>query len=379
MKIHEYQAKELLGEAGIPVPKSVLVSTAEEAMQAALDLKGRVVIKAQVHAGGRGKAGGIKPANGPEEAFEAATNILGLNLKGHIVKKVLVTEAIDIRKEFYAGITIDRSAKKAVLMVSVFGGIDIEEVASKTPEQIKKVYIEPSLGLNDFQARQLGLELVSDIKSVKQLAFIFKKLYKVFEEKDCSLIEINPLAVTDSGAILAVDSKINFDDNALERHPELESLRDLGEEDSDELEAKKFGLSFVKLEGNIGCIVNGAGLAMATMDTIKLFGGEPANFLDVGGSSSPEKIIRAFELILKNKNIKVVLINIFGGITRCDDIAQGLLQARQRLEITAPIVIRLIGTNQEEAGRILSSSKLLPYSDMKEAIKKAVDISKEGD
>ena len=264
-------------------------------------------------------------------------------------------------------------------MVSRQGGIDIEEVAAKTPEKIKKVYIDPVIGFKDFQAREIAFYLFSDVKLVKSAVSILKKLYKVFVENDCSLDESNPLVITGDDTIMAIDSKIIFDDNSLIRHSEFNELRDLAEEDMDELEAKKFGLSFIKLDGIVGCIVNGAGLAMATMDTIKLFGGEPANFLDVGGSSNPGKIIKAFELILKNKKVKAILINIFGGITRCDDIANGLLQVKEKMGIPVPLVIRLIGTNDKEAKEILSSSNFLVYTSMEEAVKKVVEISEQGD
>lgn len=364
---------------GLTTRRGVVVLTADDAKLATLNFSCKVVIKAQVQVGGRGKAGGVKLADTPEDAFNVASNILGMDIKGIKVKKILVAEAIDFTQEIYVGITVDRAKKQIVLMGSLSGGVDIEDVAAKTPEKIKKIYIDPLLGLKDYQARELAFELFSDMSFIKQAISIFHKLYKLFIDNDCSLAEINPLVITNDGRLLALDSKINFDDNSLDRHSDFEKMRDLDEEDADELEAKKFGLSFVKLDGNIGCIVNGAGLAMGTMDMIKLFGGEPANFLDVGGSSSPEKIVKAFELLLKNKNVKAVLINIFGGITRCDDIANGLLAAKSKMDISSPLVIRLVGTNEEAGCKILSSANLLAYSSMEEAVKKVIEIAKIGE
>ena len=379
MKIHEYQAKKLLEKYGLPTPKSIVTSDPVKVKNSMSELGSTVVIKAQVHVGGRGKAGGVKIARTPDEAFKAAQEILGMDIKGIIVKKVLVAEAVDIKQELYIGITVDRSSKKIVFMASKAGGVDIEEVASNTPEKIEKIYIDPAIGFKGYQARQLAFSLFNDSKLIKSSISIFTKLYNVFIDNDCSIAEINPLVITNNNELVAIDSKINFDDNALLKHPEFEELRDMDEEDADELHAKASGLSFIKLDGDIGCIVNGAGLAMATLDTIKLFNGNPANFLDVGGSSNPEKIIDAFKLILKDKKIKVVLINIFGGITRCDDIANGLLIAKDRINIPVPIIIRLTGTNSEEAHKILKAENISVYTNMDEAIKKAVAVSHEGE
>ena len=376
MKIHEYQAKNILEQYQIPTPKSYIADSPQEARSAADKLGGSVVVKAQVHVGGRGKAGGVKLAKSPTEAEQIAKQILGMNIKGSIVKKVLVGEAVKIEKELYVGITIDRSSQKIAFMVSRAGGVDIEEVAATTPEKIIKVLIDPQTGFKAFHARTLANALFDDPKHIKESLSIFQKLYMIFSESDCSLAEINPLIITDEGSLLAIDSKINFDDNALAKHPTFEDLRDMGEEDHDELEADRHGLSFIKLDGQIGCIVNGAGLAMATMDTIKLFGGEPANFLDVGGSSSPEKIIKAFELILKNKNVNAILINIFGGITRCDDVAKGFIQAKSQLKPTVPIVIRLVGSNEKEALEILAKHNISASTRMEEAVKEVVEASK---
>lgn len=376
MKIHEYQAKEFIEKYGIPTPKSLVAKCPSEAQMAAVQLNGTVVVKAQVHAGGRGKAGGVKLAKTPQDAFSAAEQILGMDIKGSAVKKVLVAEAVKIKQELYVSITVDRATQKIVFMVSAAGGMDIEEVAATQPDKIKKIYVEPFLGLRNYQVRQIAAALFTDPALAKASLPIFKKLYSLFIENDCSLVEINPLIVTEDNRILAIDSKILLDDNALDRHPDFEALRDLDEEDLDELEAQKSGLSFVKLDGNIGCIVNGAGLAMGTMDTIKLFGGDPANFLDVGGSSNPDKIIKAFELILKNKKVNAVLINIFGGITRCDDIASGLLKARQTMTIDIPVVIRLAGTNADKAKAILSDAGQLAYSSMEQAVKKVVEVAR---
>ena len=377
MKIHEYQAKEIMASAGLPVQQGLVAISPEAAKEAAANLGGKVVVKAQVQVGGRGKAGGVKLANNPDEAFLVAGQILGLEIKGITVKKVLLEAAAEIAKEFYVGITIDRAAKKIVYIVSQAGGIDIEEVAKTTPEKITKVYIDPLKGWQEAQGQELAAALFTDVLKQKAAQPILENLYKVFAQNDCSLAEINPLVETAAGALLAVDAKMVLDDNGLVKHPELEALRDLAEEEAEELEAKQNGLSYVKLEGDIGCIVNGAGLAMATMDMIKLFGGEPANFLDVGGSSSPDKIIKAFEIILRNNKTKAILINIFGGITRCDDIASGLLLAREKMTIAVPLVIRLAGTNAPEAREIISKAGLLAFTEMEEAVKKVIQVAGE--
>jgi succinyl-CoA synthetase beta subunit len=375
MKIHEYQAKEIFRKFGIPVPGGTVATTPEEAEKIAKDLGGAVVVKAQVHVGGRGKAGGVKLAKTPQEAKEAASKILGMDIKGLTVKKVLVTAAIDIKDEAYVGFIVDRRSKKPLIMVSAAGGIDIEQIARETPEKIHKMIIDPEYGLFSHQAMELAFCLYDDIKLVRKAADIIKKLYSVFISVDSSLTEINPLVVTKDGEIWAVDAKINIDDNALTRHPELESLRDVTENEKKELDAKSKGLSYIKLDGNIGCVVNGAGLAMATMDLIKKYGGEPANFLDIGGSSNPEKVVNALNILISDKNVKSIFFNIFGGITRCDDVAQGIVEALSKLTIDLPIVIRLAGTNEERAREILSGTKLIAASSMSEAARKSIEIA----
>jgi succinyl-CoA synthetase beta subunit len=375
MKIHEYQAKEIFRKFGIPVPGGTVATTPEEAEKIAKDLGGAVVVKAQVHVGGRGKAGGVKLAKTPQEAKEAASKILGMDIKGLTVKKVLVTAAIDIKDEAYVGFIVDRRSKKPLIMVSAAGGIDIEQIARETPEKIHKMIIDPEYGLFSHQAMELAFCLYDDIKLVRKAADIIKKLYSVFISIDSSLTEINPLVVTKDGEIWAVDAKINIDDNALTRHPELESLRDVTENEKKELDAKSKGLSYIKLDGNIGCVVNGAGLAMATMDLIKKYGGEPANFLDIGGSSNPEKVVNALNILISDKNVKSIFFNIFGGITRCDDVAQGIVEALSKLTIDLPIVIRLAGTNEERAREILSGTKLIAASSMSEAARKSIEIA----
>ncbi len=378
MKIHEYQAKEIFAGAGISVPRERVATTPEEAKAIAQELGLPVVIKAQVLVGGRGKAGGVKKAERLEDVEPLARQVIGMEIKGLKVEKVLVSECVDIKAEYYLGITIDRSARKPVLLASVAGGIEIEEVAKTNPEKIVKVEIEPLLGLLPFQARNIGLALFNDLKLTSQFTAIASRLYRLFIERDCSLVEINPLVLTGSGMLLALDAKINFDDNGLCRHPENEALRDLTSEEPIEVEAKKAGLSYIKLSGNVGCVVNGAGLAMATMDLIKRFGGEPANFLDVGGSSSPDKMVLAMRIILSDPNVKAILVNIFGGITRCDDIAQGLIIARKEADIRVPVVARLVGTNADKAQRILENSPVIWAKTMSEAVKLAVAKAGEG-
>jgi len=373
MKIHEYQAKELFRAKGIPVPPGEVVTTPEEARAIAQKVGRPVMVKAQVHVGGRGKAGGVKYCANADEAFEKASIILGMDIKGLIVKKVLVTEAVDIASECYVGIILDRASKKPVMMVSPAGGIDIEQVAKETPEKIMKYQIDPVLGIQMHEARRLGFFLYSDPKLVNQAAKIIVKVYQVFMGDDCSLAEINPLIVTEQGEVLAIDAKINIDDNGLMRHPEIEEMRDLDAEDAAEMEAKKNDLSFVKLDGNIGCIVNGAGLAMATMDLVKHFGGDPANFLDIGGSSNPQKVLAAMKIILRDSNVKAILFNIFGGITRCDDVATGIVTAVKELAPTIPIVIRLTGTNEKEGRKILESINLTAVSSMEDVVKTAIE------
>ncbi len=378
MKLHEYQAKDIFEQYGIPVTRGRMVTNAQEARQVAQEMGTAVVVKAQVHVGGRGKAGGVKVAQTPDETFTIAQDILGLTIKGLPVKKILVAQAEQIEREIYIGITLDISARKIVFLASSAGGVDIEEVAQTTPEKIIKIYIDPLLGFMAYQKRQLAYALFTQKEQIAQAQDIFGKLYRVFRGLDCSLAEINPLIITSHGQLLALDSKLVLDDNGLIKHPELEELRDMDAEEEDEIEAKNNGLTFIKLDGEIGCVVNGAGLAMATMDIIKLFGGEPANFLDVGGSSNPNKIVKAFQIILKNKKIKAVFINIFGGITRCDDIANGLLEARKQMDIPVPIVIRLAGTNEEKAREILSAAQFSAFSNMAEAVESVVRLAKGG-
>ena len=365
MKIHEHEAKEILKRYGVPVPEGGVASTAEEARAVAERLGGTVVVKAQIHAGGRGKGGGIKLADGPEKAQRAAEAILGMTLitpqtgpEGRLVQKVLVEEGMDIEKELYLGVVIDRSANRPVVMASEAGGMDIEEVAAETPEKILNETVDPLLGLKPYQARNLafGLNLPAELISpgVKLIA----GLYKCFEEMDCSLLEVNPLVITRDGRLLALDAKMNFDDSALWRHKELAAMRDLNEEEPLEIEASKHNLNYIKLDGNVGCMVNGAGLAMATMDIIKLAGGEPANFLDVGGGATQEMVENAFRILMSDENVKAVLINIFGGILRCDVLARGVVEAVKSVEVDIPVVVRLEGTNVEQGREILQTSGL---------------------
>lgn len=386
MKIHEFQAKEIFSKYGIPVPRERVASSADEAVSVAGEIGLPVVVKAQVLVGGRGKAGGVKKAGTAEEVRSAAGRIIGMDIKGLKVHKVLVSECADIKGEFYVGIIVDRASRAPVLMASAAGGVEIEEVARTSPEKILKVPIDPTVGLLSFQARNAGMALfgqgtgrsedaVASAKLARDFTGIAQKLYRVFVERDCSLIEINPLVKLGDGSLLALDAKINFDDNADFRHKEWEPMRDLSAEEPTELEAKAAGLTYIKLSGSVGCVVNGAGLAMATMDLIKRYGGEPANFLDVGGSSSPEKMVTAMRIILSDPNVKTILVNIFGGITRCDDIASGLIQARQMADIKVPIVARLAGTNAEQARVILKDSPVTSAATMAEAVKKAVALA----
>ena len=375
MKIHEYQAKEMFAAFGIPVPRERVAARPDEAASLARELGMPVVIKAQVLVGGRGKAGGVKKVESADQVETVAGSILGMEIKGLKVNKVLVSECVDIKGEAYVGIVIDRASRAPVLMASAAGGVEIEEVAKATPEKIVKVAIDPAAGLLGFQARNVGMALYGDAKLAREFAGIAQKLYRIFVQKDCSLIEINPLVRLGSGSLLALDAKINFDDNADFRHKEWEEMRDLSAEEPTEVEAKAAGLTYIKLSGNVGCVVNGAGLAMATMDLIKRYGGEPANFLDVGGSSSPEKMVTAMRIILSDTNVKAILINIFGGITRCDDIATGLLQAQKQADIKVPLVARLTGTNAEKAREILKGSAVTPADTMGEAVKKAVSFA----
>ncbi|MEW6685406.1 MAG: ADP-forming succinate--CoA ligase subunit beta [Candidatus Edwardsbacteria bacterium] len=376
MKIHEYQAKEIFAKYGMPIPKGKMATTPKEAEKIATEIGKPVVIKAQVHVGGRGKAGGVKFANNPPEAKEVAGKILGMDIKGLKVKKVLVAENIEIGSEAYLGVIVDRKTKKPVMMVSAAGGIDIEEVAKETPEKIHKLAIEPLTGLLPHQARNLGFKLYSESRLALAAAKVLGQLYRVFVDVDASLAEINPFVVTPAGEIWALDAKINIDDNGLYRHPEIEAMRDLDAEVSEEIEARNSGLSYIKLDGNIGCCVNGAGLAMATMDLIKLYGGQPANFLDIGGSSSSEKVTTAMKIILADQNVKAILFNIFGGITRCDDVAIGIVESFSKMEIKVPVVIRLTGTNEAQARQILAKTNLIPAASMAEGAKKAIELAK---
>lgn len=376
MKIHEADARGIFAKHGMPVPPSRLVASAEAARETARELGCPVVVKAQVLVGGRGKAGGVKLASSPEEAAAKATAILGMDIKGITVEKVLVAKAVDIASEFYAGMVVDRRSRKPLMMVSPAGGIDIEEVARTTPEKILKVIIDPAWGILPFQMRRMTAFLSSDKEIAKKLGAILSALYRAFMGIDASLAEINPLVVTPAGEVWAIDAKINIDDSSLFRQKEAAALRDESSEDRGEVEAREAGLSFVKLEGSIGCIVNGAGLAMATMDMIKHYGGEPANFLDIGGSSSPDKVLTAMKIILRDRNVKSILINIFGGITRCDDVARGLIEARAQLGLGVPLVVRLIGTNEEAAREILAGTELIAASSMEDGVRKAIAAAK---
>ena len=385
MKIHEYQAKTILERHGVPVPRGEVTFNSGEASDIAKRLgTSSVVVKAQIHAGGRGKGGGIKVAKSPDDAATFAKDILGMTLvthqtgpEGRVVGRILIEEGLQIQRELYLSLVLDRAAGKPVMMASAAGGMDIEEVAEKTPEKIVKVYIEPAVGLVPFEARQLGFAIGLDGAQVNKFVKVATALYGAFIATDASLVEINPLVVTASGDLLALDAKMNFDDNALYRHPDLKELRDTGEEDPLEIEASKFNLNYIHLDGNIGCMVNGAGLAMATMDIIKLAGGEPANFLDVGGGANAEQIRNAFKILMSDKKVKAVLINIFGGILRCDVLAQGVIAAVKELGVPVPIVIRMEGTNVEEGKRLLRESgmQLTTADSMDEAAKKVVELA----
>ena len=375
MNIHEYQAKDVFRKYGIPIPPGEVASTPQEAEAIARKFGSTVVVKAQVHAGGRGKAGGVKLAKTPEEAKSVAAQILKLTIKGLPVKKVLVTPAADIASEAYVGIIVDRASKRAVFMASPAGGIDIEEVAAKTPDKILRHAVDPRYGLQLYEAMQLAFFLYADMKQVRAAAKILLQLYQAFVENGGSLAEINPLVTTSAGEIVALDAKMVIDDNELDRRPDIAALRDESAEDPSEVEARKANLTFIKLDGNVGCIVNGAGLAMATMDLVKYYGGEPANFLDIGGSSNPEKVVAALRIITSDKNVKAILFNIFGGITRTDDVANGIVTAIKQNPLKVPLVIRLTGTNEEIAVKILKENGLSAMTDMDEAVKKAVALA----
>ncbi len=378
MNIHEYQAKEIFRKYGIPIPPGEVATTPEEAEAIARRYGTTVVVKAQVHAGGRGKAGGVKLAKTPAEARDVATKILQLTIKGLPVEKVLVTPAADIASEAYVGIIVDRASKKPVFMASPAGGIDIEEVAAKTPDKILRHPIDPRYGLRAYEAMQLAFFLYSDIKQVRAAAKILQQLYAAFSENGGSLAEINPLVTTPAGEVVALDAKMVIDDNELERRPDIAELRDESAEDPSEVEARKASLTFIKLDGNVGCVVNGAGLAMATMDLVKYYGGDPANFLDIGGSSNPEKVVAALRIITREPNVKAILFNIFGGITRTDDVANGIVTAIAGNPLKIPLVIRLTGTNEEIAVKILEKNGMSALTDMDEAVKKAVALATGG-
>ena len=377
MKIYEFQAHEIFTKRGIPSPRGEVAKTSEEVKKIAEKLGRPVVVKAQVLVGGRGKAGGIKLASTPEEAYRAAERILNSKLKGILVKRVFVQESVSIKEEYYLGVTVDRAQKRFVVMVSPSGGIDIEEVARTNPGKILKFYVHPLLGFKSHEANELASALTKDKNLVQGIAKILSGLYRIFEEMDSSLVEVNPLVITKEGSLFALDAKIIFDDNALYRHPEISSLRDLEVEDPLEVRAKEAGVSYVRLEGNIGCIVNGAGLAMATMDLVKHYGAEPANFLDVGGGASSQQVGKALDIVLSDEQVRAVLVNIFGGITRCDIVAEGLIQALSKREMKLPLIIRLTGTNEEEGRKKLKGIKgIFLAATMSEAAKKAMEVVK---
>jgi succinyl-CoA synthetase beta subunit len=386
VKIHEYQAKQILAKYGVQIPKGEVAETAQKAAEIAAKIGPRVVLKAQIHAGGRGKGGGIKLANGAEEARKLAKDMIGMKLithqtgpEGKIVKRLLVEEALEIARELYIGIVIDRAREAVVIMASTEGGMEIEKVAAEKPELIFKEYINPAAGFAGFQARKLAFQLGLSGETHKQGGKFITALYRAFEGTDASLAEINPLLVTKQGNVLALDAKMNFDDNALARHPEIQAMRDLDEEDPLEVEASKFNLNYIKLDGNVGCMVNGAGLAMATMDIIKYSGGMPANFLDVGGGVSEEAVTNAFKILVSDKDVKAALINIFGGIVRCDLVAGGIVKAAKEIGLKIPMVVRLKGTNMDAGNKILEESGLAFYAadTMKEAAEKVVPLAEQ--
>ena len=377
MNLHEYQARALLKAAGIPMLEGDVASTPSEAESIARRIGGTVVIKAQVHAGGRGKAGGVKLAKNPGEAADYASRILGMTIKGLVVHRVLVVPAADISSESYVGIIMDRATQRPVFMVSSAGGIDIEEVAARTPEKIVRLPVDPVYGLLAHQALTLGFALYQEFTQVRAAARIMEQLYRVFAENGASLAEINPLVTTPDQRVLALDAKISIDDNELDRRPDLALLRDETAEEPSEVTARRANLSFIKLDGNVGCVVNGAGLAMATMDLVKYYGGEPANFLDIGGSSNPEKVISALKIITADPKVKAILFNIFGGITRTDDVANGIVAATRQFKVDVPIVIRLTGTNEAAAIKILEGVGMRALSDMDQAVEQVVRLVRE--
>ncbi len=376
MNIHEYQGRDLLRRHGLPVPAGLVAAAVEQAEAAAREIGLPVMVKAQVLTGGRGKAGGVKFCAALEDVRRHAAAILGLDIKGHKVRRVLVTPAVDIAAEYYLGMLVDRGSGRVLVMASAEGGVEIEQVAAEKPEAILKHAVDPRYGLLDHQALGLGLRLCpGDLRKARQLAAALQKLYAAFVAADASLAEINPFIFTPDGEGLAIDAKINLDDNALYRHPDYEDLRDLDAEDPSERQAREADLSFVKLQGDVGCLVNGAGLAMATMDLVEHYGGRPANFLDIGGSSNPEKVVNALRIILGDREVKTILFNIFGGITRCDDVARGIIQAAGQLDIRVPVVVRLTGTNEQEARELLAATDLVPAATMDEAVQKAIELA----
>ncbi|HEY2982288.1 MAG TPA: ADP-forming succinate--CoA ligase subunit beta [Anaerolineales bacterium] len=376
MKLHEYQSKQIFAKYGIPIPRGRVAATPSEASQIAEELGGRVVIKAQVLVGGRGKAGGVKLAKDAQEAEQLATQILAMEIKGLPVRKVLVDEAAAIDQEIYFAITNDRAVRKPVMIASAAGGVDIEEVAASTPEKIVKLHIDPLLGLRDYQSRDIAASIDLPREQWKAFGLIAGGLWKVYSENDASLAEINPLVVTKDRHLVALDGKMLIDDNALFRHADLAEMRDNDEEAPAETAARKYGLSYIKLDGNIGCMVNGAGLAMASMDILKLYGGEPANFLDIGGGAGAEKVSAAMRIILTDPNVKAVLFNIFGGITRCDEVARGILTAMDEVKPKVPMVVRLVGTNAEEGRQLLADANMITAETLADAAKRAVKAAK---
>jgi len=387
MNIHEYQAKEIFRKYGVPTPRGGVAFSGPEARKVAEELGGNLwVVKAQIHAGGRGKAGGVKLARTLDEVEKIAEEMLGMTLvthqtgpEGKVVKKVYIEEGADIKAEYYLGMVLDRALEMPVMMASTEGGMEIEEVAEKTPEKIVKVAIDPTIGFQPFHARKLAFGLGLGKDEQKEFIKFANALYKVYMDNDAEMIEINPLIKTGEGKFLALDAKMGFDDNALYRHPDIADMRDLDEEEPTEIEAKKYGLSYIKLDGDVGCMVNGAGLAMATMDIIKHEGGEPANFLDVGGGANPDTVAKGFEIILSDPNVKSIFVNIFGGIVRCDRIANGILQATEKVEVNVPVIVRLDGTNAEEAAEILRNANIkniIPATDLKDGAQKAVKAAK---
>jgi succinyl-CoA synthetase beta subunit len=375
MKVHEYQAKEIFADYGIPIPPGQVADSARQVRDIAAQIGPPVMVKAQVHVGGRGKAGGIKMAETVDQAGELAEKILGMKIKGLEVRKVLIYKALDIESEAYLGVIVDRAQQVPVVMVSPAGGVDIEQVARETPEKIHKLSVDPLFGLRPYQARELAWRLYDDADIALAAAKILQQLYRAFWECDASLMEINPLVVTGDGRVVALDAKFNVDDNALYRQQRIAQMRDRSAEVPEELEARQEGLSYVKLDGTVGCVVNGAGLAMGTMDLIKHYGGEPANFLDIGGSSSPEKVKAAMNILLRDENVRVILFNIFGGITRCDDVANGLISVIREMDVERPMVIRLTGTNAEQAREILREADLKAVDSMEEVVQQAVRMA----